>query len=536
MAVAQVPQKLSLKEIIKLEYIKCSQDPIHFMKKYCMIQHPTRGKIPFHLYPFQEDTLTQFSQHRYNIVLKSRQTGISTLVAGYALWKMLFNEDFNVLVIATKQEVAKNLVTKVRVMNDFLPSWLKQVATEDNKLSLKYTNGSQIKAISSGGDAGRSEALSLLVFDEAAFIDKIDDIWVSSQSTLSTGGDAIVLSTPNGVGNFFHKTWEGSKLTGKDWNKFNAIKLHWSVHPDRDQDWRDDQETLLGTKGAAQECDCNFNSSGDTVIEPELLHFYKETYCREPLEKTGFDGNLWRWEFPDPNKGYMVVADVSRGDSADFSACHVIEIESATQVAEYKGKLSTKDYGNFLVTLATEYNDALLVIENANIGWAVIQQVINRDYGNLFYMSTDLKYVDTQKQMTNKHRAQERNLVAGFSTTIRTRPLIISKLDTYFREKEVTIRSTRLIDELLVFIWNGNKAEAMRGYNDDLTMALSIGLWVRDTAIRLRQEGIDLTRSSINSISQTTEPSGFYSGTQMEENPWNMKVNGEDESLEWLIK
>ena len=120
-----IQQKKSLKQIIGEEYIKCASDPIHFMKKYCMIQHPVKGKIPFHLFPFQEKTLTEFKNHRFNIVLKSRQTGISTLSAGYALWSMLFNTDFNVLVIATKQEVAKNLVTKVRVMYELLPSWLK---------------------------------------------------------------------------------------------------------------------------------------------------------------------------------------------------------------------------------------------------------------------------------------------------------------------------------------------------------------------------------------------------------------------------
>lgn len=250
----------TLKEIIKIEYTKCAKDPIYFMKKYCMIQHPTRGKIQFNLYPFQEDTLTHFNSNRYNIVLKSRQTGISTLVAGYSLWKMTFNEDFDVLVIATKQDVAKNLVTKVRVMNQHLPSWLRQASEEDNKLSLRYRNGSQIKAISSGKDAGRSEALSLLVFDEAAFITEIDAIWTASQLTLATGGDLIILSTPNGVGNFFHKKWvEATEKIGM----FNPIKLHWTVHPDRDQIWRDEQDVLLGKKAAAQECDC---LSGDAMV------------------------------------------------------------------------------------------------------------------------------------------------------------------------------------------------------------------------------------------------------------------------------
>jgi hypothetical protein len=524
-------QKKTLKQIIKEEYQKCASDPIYFMRKYCMIQHPVRGKIPFHLYPFQEDTLTQFKDHRYNIILKSRQTGISTLTAGFSLWKMLFNQDFNVLVIATKQEVAKNLVTKVRVMNQYLPSWLKLETVEDNKLSLRYANGSQIKATSAAGDAGRSEALSLLVFDEAAFIDKIEEIWVSAQSTLSTGGNAIILSTPNGVGNFFHKTWVGSE---EGTNTFNNIRLHWSVHPERDQSWRDEQETLLGPKGAAQECDCDFISSGDSVIDPQILEFYKSTYVQDPIEKGGFDGNLWKWQYPDYSKSYMVVADVARGDSSDYSAAHVIDIDASEQVAEYRGKLDTKDFGNFLVSLATDYNNALLVIENANIGWACIQQVIDRNYPNLYYMSKDLKYVDVENQFSNKYRAQDRNMVAGFSTTSRTRPLIISKLEEYIREKSIIIHSIRTIEELFTFIWMNGRAEAMRGYNDDLTMSLSIGLWVRDTALRLRQEGVDLTKRAIDGISSYTY-NGVYGGSTNDENPWQMDIgDGFEDLTKWL--
>jgi len=524
-------QKKTLKEIIKEEYQKCASDPIYFMRKYCMIQHPVRGKIPFHLYPFQEDTLTQFKDHRYNIILKSRQTGISTLTAGFSLWKMLFNQDFNVLVIATKQEVAKNLVTKVRVMNQYLPSWLKLETVEDNKLSLRYSNGSQIKATSAAGDAGRSEALSLLVFDEAAFIDKIEEIWVSAQSTLSTGGNAIILSTPNGVGNFFHKTWVGAE---DGTNTFNTIRLHWSLHPERDKNWRDEQEVLLGPKGAAQECDCDFISSGDSVIDPQVLEFYKSTYVQEPIEKTGFDGNLWKWQYPDYSKSYMVVADVSRGDSTDYSAAHVIDVEDSEQVAEYRGRLDTKDFGNFLVALATEYNNALLVIENANVGWACIQQVIDRNYPNLYYMSKDLKYVDVENQFSNKYRAQDRGMVAGFSTTSRTRPLIISKLEEYIREKSITIRSIRTIEELFTFIWFNGRAEAMRGYNDDLTMSLAISLWVRDTALRLRQEGIDLTKRAIDGISTYTY-SGVYGGNDNDENPWQMNIgDGFEDLTKWL--
>ena len=194
-----------LKEIIKQEYKKCAVSTEYFLKKYSYIQHPTRGRMLFDLYHYQKNCLKDFHEKDYNIVLKGRQIGISTLVAGYALWLLLFHRDKNILVIATKQETAKNLVTKVRFMHQNLPVWLRGTVATDNKLSLQFANGSQIKAVASSKDAGRSEALSLLILDEAAFIDDADIIWTAASSTLSTGGKAMLLSTPNGIGNFFHK-------------------------------------------------------------------------------------------------------------------------------------------------------------------------------------------------------------------------------------------------------------------------------------------------------------------------------------------
>jgi len=522
--------KKQLKEAIKREYAKCAQDPTYFLGKYGIIQHPVRGKVNFNLYDFQEKSLKSFMKHDYNIVLKARQLGLSTLTAGYALWMMTFQQDKNILVIATKQETAKNLVTKVRVMHANLPGWLKQPCVEDNKLSLRYKNGSQIKAVASSEESGRSEALSLLIIDEAAFIDKIDTIWGASQQTLATGGRALIISTPNGVGNFFHKTWIGAE---DGTNDFNFIKLHWSVHPDREQDWRDDQDKLLGPSLAAQECDCDFITSGRGVIDGILLEKMKESSIREPMEKRGIDSNYWIWEPPNYTKNYVVSADVSRGDGTDYSAFHIIDVESLEQVAEYKGKISTQDFGNMLVNVASEYNNALLVVENNNIGWAAIQQVIDREYPNLFYTSKDLQYVDVQHQMTNKYRAQERNMVPGFSTTSKTRPLIIAKLEEMFREESVVVHSNRLIDELFVFIYSGNRAEAMRGYNDDLVMSFAIALWVRDTALRLRSEGVELSKRAISGISQNP---AVYKQNLDKNDSWEMDVKGEKEDLTWLIK
>ena len=214
------------------------EDPVYFMRKYVKIQHPHRGTIPFDLYPFQEDTLKCFHDHRYLMILKSRQLGITTLVAAYSLWMMIFNEDKNILVISIKQEISKEIITKVRFANEHLPSWLKVKETTNNFLSLRLANGSMVTATSSAKDAGRSKALSLLILDEAAFIDDAEQIWTSAYNTLSTGGRAIVLSTPNGVGNWFHRMWVGAERKKND---FHTLILKWNLHPERDQAWRDEQ-------------------------------------------------------------------------------------------------------------------------------------------------------------------------------------------------------------------------------------------------------------------------------------------------------
>ena len=526
----------TLKDVIKEEYKKCLVDPIYFMKKYVKIQHPIRGTVNFDLYEFQEKTLTDLVDHDFNIILKSRQMGISTLTAAYSLWLMVFHKDKNVLCISINQETSKEIVTRVRFANDNLPSWLKVKEQEDNRLSLRLTNGSQIKAVSSAGTSGRSSALSLLIIDEAAFIDNIAEIWLSAQYTLSTGGRAIMLSTPNGVGNFFHQTW--IKAEAKE-NEFNTIRLPWHLHPERDQSWRDKQTELSGVKGAAQECDCDFATTGNGIVDAATIDFYKQSKVKDPIEMRGIDHGYWIWEYPDYSRNYIVSADVARGDGGDYSAFQVIDVESMTQVAEYKGQIGTKDYGNMLVTVATDYNNALLIVENANIGWAVLQQIIDRQYQNTFYSSADLQYVDVERQLTNKINRDEKKMIPGFTNSQKTRPLLISKLETYFRERSVEVRSLRFMDELAVFIWDGNKVAAMKGYNDDLVMAMSIGLWVRDTALKLRQQSMDLNRSMLGGITRIGGSQNVYkSQTVSSQEAWQMttgKITDKKEDLTWLL-
>lgn len=503
-----------LKKIIQTEYIKCAQDPMYFFKKYVYIQGDS-GKTRFMLYPFQEKVLEKMLEDNHDdIILKSRQLGISTLVAALCLHRITFRSDWRAVVLATKQATAKNLLMKVQYAYDNLPSWLKLPAKEYNVLTLRLSNNSSVQAVSAASDAARSLTSNLLVIDEAAFVNDniIESIWASAQQTLAnTGGKSIIISTPNGTGNWYHRKWVRATADDPENEEVNtlAIRLPWTVHPKRDQKWRDEQDEKLGKKLAAQECDCDFLTSGDLVIDSDILAFYNETYITDPLEKRGHNRQYWLWAYPDYTRKYMVVADVARGDGADYSTFHVLDVEGMEQVAEFKAQVGTKEFAQLLYSVGYEWNNALLVVENASMGWSVVQDLIDLNYPNLYYSPKDT--VDTAEKYLSRNYDvfNPLTMVPGFTNSNKTRPLLISKLISYLNDKSLIIHSKRFYEESRMFIWKDGKAQAQIGSNDDLIISMGIGCFIRDTALKFFDQGLALTRASLNSIKTSVTPSIF---------------------------
>jgi hypothetical protein len=310
------------------------------------------------------------------------------------------------------------------------------------------------------------------------------------------------------------------------------------VHPERDQTWRDEQERTLGRRNAAQECDCDFATSGNTVIDPEVMNWYEQNMICEPIERRGLDKALWLWEYPDPMKYYALVADVARGDGNDYSSFHVIDVESVTQVAEYKSQIDTREYANVILSVASEYNNALVVVENANIGWDVIQTVLERGYTNVHYSYKQDQTMDFTRYIDRSNT--QTGLVPGFSTTEKTRPLVIEKMRDFLETKVANIKSIRLLEELRVFIWKNGKAQAMQSYNDDLVMSFAIGMYLRETSLRYKKTADNLTHAALNGFTRTQDSSQAYNANhKYNQNPWIMNVNtpmgGEVQDLTWLI-
>lgn len=491
------------------EILKCGRDPIYFIKKYIYIQHPTKGTLQFQTFPFQDDCINEFEKNRFNIVLKSRQLGLSTLAAAYSVWLSIFRKDKNILIIATKLGVAQNFIKKVTFAINKLPSWLLLPEISEKSLQrIAFSNGSQIKAIPTSEDAGRSEALSLVIIDEAAFIRNFDSIWTSIYSTLSTGGRGIILSTPNGVGDKYHELYTNAEL-GK--NKLNPIKLLWDVHPERDQKWFDEEIKTMSTKQIAQELMCDFISSGNTFIDSDRLNELFQC-IQTPIEKSGPENGLWTWEYPRLDTNYVIAADVSRGDSNDYSTCQIINTKTSTVAAEFKGKLRPDQFAELLYDLGIRYNKAKLCPENNTFGYAVIMKLYDKNYPNLWYSNEADKYEALYSNEPKLHKI-------GFSTQGGSKNQILTKLEETIRNKKIIIKSSRLYDELKTFVVNGKRTEASKGNHDDLVMALAIAVWIYNPEEQLESKFVEYeAMKSAWAVNKTPKIDANYWNQNIESN------------------
>lgn len=475
------------------EIVKCGKDPVYFLNKYLKIQHPVRGLISFDTYPFQDDCVQDFIDHRLNIILKSRQLGMSTLVAGYAVWLAIFQRDKNILIIATKLSVAQNFIKKVKTMIRSIPKWL--VLPEiisNNKQLIEFSHGSTIKAIPTSDDAGRSEALSLLIIDEAAFVRNFDELWTGLYPTISTGGRVILLSTPNGVGGQYYQIYTDAEA---GLNEFNPIKLPWDVHPERDQTWFESETKNFSERKVAQEYLCDFASSGDTFLVGSDLEYLRQS-VRPPIERTGPSMNVWIWKHPLSEHQYVMSADVARGDSKDFSTFHIFDETTSEVVAEFKGKIPPDDFGEVLVEFGKKYNNALLVPENNSYGYATIVKIKDLQYPRLFYRKRSGVYIGEYVPPGNPD-------IAGFTTSGKSRNQILTKLEEVIRNKQIGIYSSRFYEEVKTFVWKANRAQAMQGYNDDLVLSMAIGCWICDTSGNLSSNSKTLNDAMLQAMSRS---------------------------------
>ncbi len=281
-------------------------------------------------------------------------------------------------------------------------------------------------------------------------------------------------------------------------NDFHMTTLPWDVHPDRNQEWFDKETKNMSRRQIAQELECNFNMSGETVFHPEDMELIQNNLC-DPKYKTGFDRNLWIWEEYNPKNTYFITADVARGDGEDYSTFLIFKIETNEVIAEYRGKAAPDLFANILFQTGIEYGSSLVIVENNSVGWAVLSKLQEAGYPNIYYSKKS-----THEQV-DSYLAESSGVVPGFSTTMKTRPLIIAKFEEFVRNKLINIKSKRLFNEMKTFIWHNGKPQAMKKHNDDLIMACAISCWIRDTVYTTNQRAEQYQKAFLSSMSTSNK-------------------------------
>jgi hypothetical protein len=463
---------------------RCASDPVHFAKKFIMVQHPKKGAIPLNLYDYQVRAIEGFLHNRWCIVKAGRQLGKTTIIAVYLLWFACFNKDKNVLVASKDNSGAMDIMDRIRFAYEELPAWLKPGVKAYNRHSIEFDNGSAIRSVSTTENTGRGKSISLLMLDELAFVRTSIQgaMWTALAPTLSTGGSCIISSTPNGDSELFAQLWReavsGVKSTmpgdetediQEQEDDFFPIDVGWDEHPDRTEKYKATMIKKIGLEKWNQEYECQFLSSDPLLINTLVLSLMKS---KLPLYT---DKGFYFWKEPDPQKTYILGVDVAEGMEQDFSTIQIIELETLEQIAEYRNNTVKEnqlyDAIKYALNKLHSYVDQRTG-KRPTIYWSFENNSAGAALGALYY--NDEKFPDFAE------------LVNGKETRLGMRTVNKSKVEAcrYFKKLieqtkgGLTINSKMLIFEMKNFIATGAGYQAKRGATDDLICAFLIVLRV----------------------------------------------------------
>jgi hypothetical protein len=488
------------------EIIKCCNSFPYFCHKYIRILHPMKGLIPFVLFKYQKKVIRDYESNRFNIISKFRQGGLTTVTLLWGLWKCMFQMDQQVMLLSKTDREATDTGLIIDRACENLPSWLKpkKEGKWNDHLKMFTDTGSAIKFYSP--EAARGKAVTFLIIDEAAFIDDMEKHWKAIWPTLSTGGSCTLISTVNGLGNWYEQTYRDSK-DGK--NKFHVIDLDYWEHPDyNNEQWVAEQKAQLGEKGFLQEVLREFLGSGETYFPSKVItQLTEQTANNYPSKKlfpkwTNISGRMaqlegefskgamWIWKEPIEGHEYIVGVDCAegQGENNDNSCFQIIDSSTLEQVAEfYSNLILPHELSQVLNEVGTFYNSAMIIIESMGAGGAVASSLQH----NLYY---DNLYYDTTKINSSSK--------PGIKVGQANRPLILECLQNKIINKSLLVNSIRLVSELQTFEYNPvtKKAQAQKGKHDDAIMAMSIALYARESISRDIPIGAEMPKENINLI------------------------------------
>jgi hypothetical protein len=566
-----------------IEYSNCLNDPSYVIEHYYQTFDKTReGYVPFVLFRRQKELIEAYEKYRYNLVLKYRQAGITTVTAAYAAVKTVTANADNpekILILANKQETAIEFLNKIVEFIKQSPTFLLTNVGDFNKdgkiefpkgaqKHMRFKNKSEIKAVATSKDALRGYAPTIMILDEAAFIEGGQELWSACLASVSTGGKVFLISTPNGQDEIYYETYEGS-VNGI--NKFHITHIRWWEDPrynkglkmiktedmvnyiqkpqaDKSEEILDniiknedrlvDQELKayienliregyrphsswyehmcrdmnLNKRMINQELECAFNGSGDNVIESAVLDKQLATNIIEPIIKDKrWDSLLWIWKLPEANHRYIAALDVSRGDSEDSTGFTIIDFDTFEQVLEFHGKVPPDLAAQIVDQYSRMYNALTTFDITGGMGIAATNKLKELNFPGKLY------HYDDDDDLTLFYGA-DNDKIPGINFAKQNRRVqIVEALERAISREGFKMRSVRLHNELKKFVYKNGKPDHMKGSHDDLIMALGMCLFVANNSFRKLSESVNSTKAMIDSWKVNTNNIQTTSNTMLQE-------------------
>jgi hypothetical protein len=515
------------KEELIIEYTRCMKDTPYALKTYLQTYDNTVSQyVPLELFPDQVTLIEDYENFNENIALKYRQAGVSTVTAAWASKKLVFakkNKPEKVLIIANKLDTAVEMANKVRGFTEQWPKWVGVTfsAEKNSQRHFKLTNGCEVKAVATSTDALRGYTPTILVFDEAAYIEADGDFWAACMASLSTGGKVIVISTPNGYDPIYYEIFDQAQ---KGMNDFKISPMVWYKDPrynkdlqlvkcddiihyflNREEHLNDEVidfsdkvkdyvevNSLIGQgykptsswyekmvkklkydkRKVNQELECAFLGSGDNVFDSRITEDIRANMVREPQGKM-VSGGLWIWKDPIEGHRYIMGVDVSRGDSEDYSTFQIIDFETREQVAEYIGKLPPDTLAELCYKWGMMYSAFIVVDITGGMGVTT-----SRKLQELGYKSLYVDGLDATNRWKYDPKMMERIPGINFNSK---RVQIIAAYEEYLRHG-FKVYSSRLLNEMNTFVYVNGRPDHQKGQHDDLIMSIAMACYVGENS------------------------------------------------------
>ena len=498
------------------EYRKCMQDPAYFARTYIKIIHLDRGLVPFNLYEYQEKMFDHFKNNRFSVVLACRQSGKSISSVAYILWFALFHPEKTIAVLANKGATAREMLARVTLMLENLPFFLQPGCKALNKGSIELSNNSRIIAAATSGSSIRGMSVNLLFLDEFAFVENAAEFYASTYPVVSSGKDTkvIITSTANGIGNTYHKIWEGA-VQGT--NEFKPFRVDWWDVPDRDEEWK--KQTIGNTSQLQfdQEFGNTFFGTGDTLVKAETLLNLR---AKSPIRRLE-ENCLVVFQEPKEDHKYVMTVDVAKGRDQDYSTFTLIDVSTDPfeQVARYRNnKIPPLLFPNIIYKYATVYNKAFVIVEANDQGGVVC----NGLYHDLEY---DEMYVTSAIKSSG----------IGIEMNRKVKRLGCSGIKGLLETNKLNIHDETTIMEISTFEARGNSFQASSGNHDDLMMNLVMFGYFTNTITFEEMTDVNIKemmyKNRMDEIDNDLPPFGFIDdGSEFE-----AELENRNQGEQWLI-